>query len=192
MNDECNIEGFYNYCKRMIHYKNDIKRKNLSHHWNSHIRPVSKPKPPHDCPDISELNVSEIEDLYKVTSVNDDSDYPDFADNYHELKQPKMSIKTIKTLGPYYSTKENLNNENKMLIENFEKIRLNSPPSKRNQASIIARHEKIKKELNENEKNKSESVVHRRGGKHFKRKTFKRKNSKRRKSAKRNSSKNRK
>jgi hypothetical protein len=192
MNDQCNIEDFYNYCKGMIHFKNDNKRNNVSHRWNSHIRHVSKPRRPDGCPDISELNVSEIEDLYKVTSVNDYSDYVDFADNYHTLKQPNMSIKTIKTLGPYHTTAQSLEDEKKMLIGNFEKIRLNSPPSKIKQASIIARHEKIKKELNENETNKSESVLYRRGGKHFKRKTFKRKNSKRRKSAKRNSSKNRK
>ena len=192
MNDQCNIEDFYNYCKGMIHYKNDIKRNNVSHRWNSHIRHVSKPKCPDDCPDISELNISEIEDLYKVTSVNDYSDYVDFADNYHKLKQPNMSIKTIKTHGQYHTTAQRLEDEKEMLIGNLTKIRSNSPPSKRKQASIIARLKEIEEEIKKNETNKSESVVYRRGGKHFKRKTFKRKNSKRRKSAKRNSSKNRK
>ena len=180
---DCDIDLFYHYCNQMIKYRNAPK---------SIFNLFSKPNPPvqpDNCPDISNLSDDDIKEKYKITGNYDYSDYVDFADNYHNLKQPNMSIKTIKTLGPYHTTGQRLKDEKEMLLVNLTEIRSFSPPSKRKQASIIARLKEIQEEINENETNKSESVVNRRGGKNFKRKTFKRKNSKRRKTAKINSSK---
>lgn len=185
---DCDIDLFYHYCNQMIKYRNAPK---------SIFNLFSKPNPPvqpDNCPDISNLSDDDIKEKYEISGNYDYKDYIDFANNYHTLKQlnmskPNMSIKTIKTLGPYQTTAQRLKDEKEMLLVNLTEIRSFSPPSKRKQASIIARLKEIQEEINENETNKSESVRYKRGGKHFKPKTFKRKNSKRRKTAKINSSK---
>jgi hypothetical protein len=136
------IDLFYHYCNQMIKYRNAPK---------SIFNLFSKPNPPvqpDNCPDISNLSDDDIKEKYEISGNYDYKDYIDFANNYHTLKQlnmskPNMSIKTIKTLGPYQTTAQRLKDEKEMLLVNLTEIRSFSPPSKRKQASIIARLKEI-------------------------------------------------
>lgn len=116
MNKECNLEHFYDYCKKTIQNEimSNIKTKSVNHY--------QKTEKPYHCPDLSGENAQSIKQKYGVTSVNDYSDYEEFVNKWAESNRLKISTQTEEKNGLNTIEKEKLENERKEIKKFIEKI----------------------------------------------------------------------
>jgi len=116
MNKECNLEHFYDYCKKTIQNEimSNIKTKRFNHY--------QKTEKPYNCPDLSGENAQSIKQKYGVTSVNDYSDYEEFLNKWAESNRLKISTQTEEKNGLNTIKKEKLENERKEIEKFIKKI----------------------------------------------------------------------
>ena len=194
MNEKCDKEAFYHYCKEMIKYKKDIKRSNsfVNTYHSGHNAPTryfTEPTNPDplNCPDISDLSEVEIKSIYKISDNEDYEDFVDFSDNYYNLIKPNLSITTTKTTRDYGVIKEKLEKERNEIIKEIKKTQDNNSgyyPTPREKKLYESLNE-VERELKQNEENKSTNTIYKRGGNRSKRRKSSKRKSSKRKSLKR-------